>query len=124
MIWFGDAKAVGADSFTYAGVGILSAAFLIFWRYAWRAPARALADRQPIGPALPKEVARRAALRRMSWGQFAWAGLVMVIGGARLSLNTNLLSGANRLWLIAGAGYVAVILWRMRQKLQADRFSE
>jgi hypothetical protein len=34
---FGDATAAGSDSFIYVGVGVLTVAFLIFWRWAWKA---------------------------------------------------------------------------------------
>ena len=118
---FDGAKAPGSDSFMYVGVGVLMVGFLIFWRWAWNAPARALVDRQPEGPALPKEVARRAGLKRMGWGQLAWAGLVVVIGGARIASQVDLLSGWNRLWLIGGALFIALLFWRIWQKWQADR---
>lgn len=121
---FGDAKAPGSDRFIYFGVGVSALGFFIFWRWAWKAPARALADRKPQGPALPKDVARRAGLKRLGWGQIAWAGLVLVIGGARIAASVDLLSGWNRLWLIGGVLLVALLCWRIWQKWQADRFPD
>jgi hypothetical protein len=121
---FGDAKAPGSDSFLYIGIGILTLGFLLFWRWAWKAPVRALADRQPQGPALAKDVASRAGLKRMSWGQFAWAGLIVVIGGARIASKVDILSGWNRLWLVGGFLYIVLLSWRIWQKWQADRFPD
>jgi hypothetical protein len=60
----------------------------------------------------------------MGWGQLVWASLVLVIGGARIASQVNLLSGWNRLWLISGSLFVALLFWRIWQKWQADRFPD
>ena len=104
---FGAPNDTRSEVFIYIGVGLAVVGFFIFWRWAWNAPSRALADRQPQGAALPKSDARRAGLKRMSWGQFAWSGLVVVIGSAKVASEVDVFSGWNRLWLVGGALFLA-----------------
>ena len=121
---FNDADSRDAHTYMFVGAGAIVTAFLVFWRWAWSAPARLLADRQPEGPALEKIAARRAGLKRMAWEQFAFAGLAVLIGGVWLSTKVDLLAGWNRLWLVGGAAYVALLFLRIWQKWQADHIPD
>ena len=121
---FGAPNDTRSEVFIYIGVGLAVVGFFIFWRWAWNAPSRALADRQPQGAALPKSDARRAGLKRMSWGQFAWSGLVVVIGSAKVASEVDVFSGWNRLWLVGGALFLGLLGWRVWQKWQADRLPD
>ena len=103
---------------------MVAAGFLVLWYWAWGVPARALADRQPLGAAFSRTEARRVALKQMKWGQFVWSGLIAVIGGAWLASKGDVLAGWNRLWLIVGALFIGLLCWRMWQKWQADRVSD
>jgi hypothetical protein len=117
---FEDQNSIQAEIFLYAGTGGLTALFLVAWRWAWAEPSRALAEREPMGPALEKSAARSAVLRRTSWGQFAFSGLVAIVGGAWLSTKVDLLSGWNRLWLLVGVLYVGMLALRIWQKWQVE----
>ena len=118
---FGSTDDTAIATSAYLGGGLASVGFIIFWRWAWKAPARALADRQCESPALAKGEARRAAFRRMTWGQVAFSGLVTIIGSAWLASNVDVFSGWNRVGLIGIFMLVGINCWRIWQKLQADR---
>ncbi|AYJ85909.1 hypothetical protein D3Y57_07895 [Sphingomonas paeninsulae] len=121
---FGRMDDAGMSRGTYIGAGISVLGFFLFWRWAWKAPVRALADRQCEGPALGKSEAKLAALKRMTWGQLVWSGLVTVIGGAWVSSKFDILSGWNRLWLIGIILFVGLLCWRIWQKWQAERAAQ
>ena len=59
--------------FTTACVLVLVALFVPLYRYVWRAPARALADRAPAGPARSCEEARALVLTKLRWSQLGGA---------------------------------------------------
>ena len=121
---FPSAEAPGSDSYIYVGMGVVAVGFMIFWRWAWNAPARRLTDRPVLGQPLTRSEVRRAYLNRMNWGQFVFAGLALLIGVVWLATKVNLLEGWNRLWLIGIAAYVALIGMRVWQKWQADRLPD
>jgi len=99
-----------------AGVVIFA---MTFWN--WNAPARALRGRGTMGEAKTAAEARREALARTSYRQFALAAGI----GAFLLFQVGL-SGWNRFWLawaallIVGAALQAYRKWRLdRSKAEA-----
>lgn len=57
-----------------AGTTAVTAIVILAFLAAWTAPARALADRTSVAPALTGAAARRAGWARTTWAQIAFAG--------------------------------------------------
>lgn len=121
---FTDANSPSSDEFIWIGSGIIVAGFTVFLKWMWKAPTRALAERQQLAPKLEKVVARQANLQRMKWGQFAWAGIMLLIGGVWIATKINLLAGWHRLILLAGFLYLVLLVLRMWQKWEVERNRE
>lgn len=105
----------------FIGIGLAMIPYVVFYRWAWAAPARELAGRTPIAGERPSDEVRRIRFQRMTYGQLAGAAfggaVIPFIGSSR----QDEFSGWNRLWLVFGgalvlfAGIQAFRKWRFEQ---------
>ena len=66
------------DWWTYLGTLLMVAGFVIAWVRIWNAPTAHLQGRPPVGPETSRAEVRRKMRAKMSWGQIAAFGALLV----------------------------------------------
>jgi tetratricopeptide (TPR) repeat protein len=103
----------------YVGIATVMAVYYLYYRWVWRAPARALAGRTPIARELSSEGVRRLRFQRMTYAQLAGAAAAGVFIPF-MAAGKDLLVGWNRLWLIVGAALVFLAVLQTFHKWRFD----
>lgn len=106
---------------TVGSIALAMIPYVLYFRWAWAAPARELAGRAPVaGERSPDEV-RRLRFQQITYGQLAVAAIgglaIPFIGGAR----QDVFSGWNRLWLVFGGALVLVAAVRAFRKWRFEQ---
>lgn len=105
----------------YIAIGLVMIPYLIYYRWAWGAPARELGSRTPVAGERSRDEVLHLQFQRMTYGQLAIAalgGLAIPFIGAT---HQDLFSGWNRLWLVFGSGLILLAAvqafrkWRFEQ---------
>ena len=99
----------------------MCAPFLSFHFWIWRAPARALADRTPLGAAIPVDQARREALARVTWGRLAAAAAGTVAWAWFAQEKFSLATWGGRFYLAAAVGMLTLCVVQALRKAAAAR---
>jgi hypothetical protein len=107
------------DAANYAGIGLIGAAFMADYVWAWNFPARELRGRPTVGDARSRAQTRQLLLGRTTYGQIAAGAAIAVFLLARLGIHKDMLSGWNILWavlavfILAAAAILAFRKWRL-----------
>lgn len=107
------------EALLYVGIAMIAAGTTLMSLWAWRAPARALRSRTPVGQAISNEDVQRKHLAKLGYGQLA-LGVAFGLGMPFLASDAPL-SGWNRLWLVFAAFVVITCVvqafrkWRLGQ---------
>jgi len=102
----------------YIGFGAILTIFMVFYWWAWTAPARHLERRPALGQSRSRSEMRQLMLQRTSYRQLALAAALGVVLPFKLSQDFDVLSGWNRLsivfcaLLLVGSGVQAFRKWR------------
>jgi hypothetical protein len=84
--------------------------------WAWHAPARALRGRGQYGEARTADDARRRLAATQTYWQLILGGLIMAFAILKLSAGKDIMSGWNRLWLVAWALVIGVVTYALFRK--------
>jgi hypothetical protein len=105
----------------FLGLGVLMAAFMGLYSWAWTAPARALSGRMAFGSALTKHEIERKSFERLPWINFPIGGAMIVFGYYKVTGGHDFLSGTNLLWLILAIGGLGLMIVQAWRKWRFDR---
>jgi hypothetical protein len=104
-------------------LAVLAVVIAFFGLMSWIAqePARVLAGRAPVAPAVPAAEFRRSALSRLPWATLGSAAAIGTVSLLRVHWTHQILEGENLLWLLAGAGLLLLAVVQSLRKLAAER---
>jgi hypothetical protein len=106
---------------TTALVGVVMTVIFAMTFWSWNAPARALRGRGTMGQARTASEARRLALERISYRQFALVAGIAVFLLLRAGAKDDLLSGWNRLWLVLAVLLIVGAALQVYRKWRSER---
>ncbi|MFC0588180.1 hypothetical protein ACFFF7_02005 [Novosphingobium aquiterrae] len=107
VVWLvPDSDSTAAKVAVWIGVGAILCPFLLFYYWAWNAPARELQHRMPAGAALTKIEARALAFSKITYGQLVLAAAFGVWLVWSQSLKTDVFHGLGLIWLAMGGGLI------------------
>jgi hypothetical protein len=95
-----------SDAYVYIGLGALVAVYLVYYFWAWGAPARELARRPALGDARSRAEVRRLMFLRLSYGKLATAAFGGIFLVFSISGRQDVFSGWGRLWLLFAGGLI------------------
>lgn len=105
----------------YVAIVLGMVPYLLYYRWAWGAPARELGSRTPVAGERPRDEVQRLYFQRITYGQLltaALGGLALPIIG---STHQDIFSGWSRLWLVSGG---ALVLLAAVQTFRKWRFEQ
>lgn len=89
--------------------------------WAWRAPARFVARRTPVGPARSANEVRKIAMAKITWGRLALAAILGVVAILRVDPSGDLTSITNLMWLALSACLIVGAAVQSIRKLRIER---
>lgn len=95
-----------SEAAIYVGIAIIMSVYMASYFRAWNAPQRELARRPFIGNPRTRDEIRKRTLQKMTYRQLAVAPVAAVALLFKISVDHDINSGWNRLWLVF-AGLVA-----------------
>jgi hypothetical protein len=121
LLWADSRSGWLAKYSPYIVVAATLVPFLAFYMWQWNAPVRALSTRMPVANERSKDEGRRLAFRRITWGQLGLAAVMVPVLLLRFGARSNLLSGWNRLWLVAAGVFLVLVGIQAIRKWRVSR---
>lgn len=92
----------------WVGIAAILIPFVTIYYWAWNAPSRELQRRTPESAALTSDEARSLAFSKITYGQLGLAAVFGVGLVWMMSIEDDVFHGWGMIWLIFGAGLVAL----------------
>lgn len=115
---------VSADYAAVPVLGVTLPSFMIWSRWLWSAPARALQERTPDVEARSKEEALRLGFKRITWTQLGGAAALIPLMLLRVGYRHNLLVGWSRIWLVLAGALLLLLAVQAYRKWKSDNAGE
>lgn len=102
-------------------IGLILGPFLLFYYWAWNAPARELERRPVAGVARTREEMRRIKFAKLTYGQLAFVPVIAAVLLLKVSADNDVFHGWGILWLVLAGALVALAAIQAIRKWNYER---